>query len=144
MNKLNLPEFEHKIQDNKIFDIIRKKWVKLTEEEWVRQNVIRYFTDNLEYPEYIIGVEKEIKVFETSKRPDIVIFGKDLKPKIIIECKKPEVNIDQKVFNQAVNYFMTLNSEYFLLTNGIKHLFCKIEQKKCKFLNKIPKYKNLV
>lgn len=144
MHKLNLPNFEHNIQEDKIFDSIRKKWVKLTPEEWVRQNIIRYFTDYLGYPEFIISIEKEIKVFGKSKRPDIIIFGKDLKPKIIIECKKPEINIDEKVFNQTVNYFLSLNSKYFLLTNGIKHLFCKINEKKCEFLKEIPKYKNLV
>ena len=140
MIKLNLPEFEHKISDDKIFDIIRKKYVKLTPEEWVRQNIIRYITDILLYPPYLIGVEKEIKVFNTSKRPDIVVFNKNLKPHIIVECKKPEVKIDKNVFSQAVNYYLSLPSNYFWLTNGLQHITCLIKENNCIAIEKLPSY----
>jgi hypothetical protein len=142
--KLNLPTFEFKIKNDKyIFDEIRKKYVHLTPEEWVRQNIIKYLTQKLGYPHYLLGIEKQIKVFNTIKRPDIIIFDKKLNPLMIAEIKQAEIKINQKTFNQALNYYLELKSKYFLLTNGIRHYCCKIKEKKCFFLDKIPKYTDL-
>ncbi len=141
--ELNLPKFDFKFRDNYIFDEIRKKYILLTPEEWVRQNIIKYLNKNLGYPLPLLGIEKQIKVFGTIKRPDIIVFDKKFKPKMIVECKKPEVKITQKTLNQAINYFLELKPEYFLLTNGIRHYCCKIEKNTCIFLQEIPNFENL-
>ena len=146
-DKLNLPEFDFKFKTygNKkyIFDVIRKKFLVLTPEEWVRQNIIKYLNQNLNYPLHLIAIEKQINVFKTIKRPDLIIFGKNLKPLMIVECKKSSFKINKETFKQTINYYLELKSNYFLITNGIHHYCCKISEKKCNFLKKIPKYDNL-
>lgn len=146
-DKLNLPEFDFKFKysGNKkyIFDIIRKKYIILTPEEWVRQNIIKYLNQNLNYPLHLIGIEKQINVFKTVKRPDLIVFGKNLKPLMIVECKKTSIKINKETFKQTINYYLELKSDYFLITNGINHYCCKISDNKCNFLKKIPKYNNL-
>lgn len=143
--KLNLPEFifTTKIIEEKeyIFDIVRKKYVFLSDEEWVRQNIIHYLITYLNYPIQQLGIEKTINVFKTKKRPDIIIFGKNLSPFMIVECKKTTVEIDNSVFNQTLNYFLELKTDFFLLTNGLRHYCCKIENNKPRFINEIPNYK---
>lgn len=145
--KLNLPTFDLKliIKDNKeyVFDPIRKKLILLTEEEWVRQNIIQFLVINLNYPPSLMGVEKQIKVFDTKKRPDIIVFDTNLNAKMIVECKRPKIKIDKNTLNQAIDYFLKLKAEYFLLTNGLNHYCCKTNDNKCEFLNQIPKFKNL-
>lgn len=145
--KLNLPDFNFKFKNkNKkeyIYDSIRKKYVIVTPEEWVRQNIIRYLIENLHYPHSLIGIEKQIKVFNTIKRPDIVVFNTNLQPKMIVECKRSKITINSKTLNQTINYFLELKADYFLLTNGMKHFCCKIENKSCNFLNSIPNFNNL-
>lgn len=144
---LNLPKFDFrfKTENNEelIFDIIRKKHIVLTPEEWVRQNIIRYLIENLNYPQSLMGVEKQIKVFNTVKRPDIIVFTNNLKPKMIVECKRPSIKIDNSTMSQAINYFLELKPDYFLLSNGIQHYCCKIVEKKCTFLNQIPPFNEL-
>ncbi|MBN2891736.1 MAG: type I restriction enzyme HsdR N-terminal domain-containing protein [Bacteroidales bacterium] len=145
--KLNLPDFEFKTKfeknDELIFDPIRKKYIILTDEEWVRQNILRYLVDFLKYPQSLLGVEKQIKVFNTIKRPDIIVFNNNLKPKMIVECKRPQIDISNDTLNQAINYFIELKADYFLLTNGLKHFCCKIENNSCKFLEQIPTFDKL-
>jgi len=147
IQKLNLPDFEFKyqIKDNKkfIFDEIRKKYIVLTEEEWVRQNILKYFLSYLNYPKYLLGVEKSIKVFNTIKRPDIVVYSTKLEPKMIVECKKPDVVISKDTLNQAINYYIELKPSFFLLTNGLRHYCCTIVEKELLFLNEIPKFDDL-
>ena len=145
--KLNLPsfDFKYKIENNNeyIFDSIRKKYIVLTPEEWVRQNIIKFLTENLKYPPNLLGVEKQIKVFNTVKRPDIIVFNNKLEPKMIVECKRPKISINSETLNQTINYFIKLKVEYFLLTNGIKHFCCKIKNNNCNFINSIPNFDNL-
>ena len=141
--ELNLPKFDFKFHENYIFDEIRKKYILLTPEEWVRQNIIKYLNQNLSYPLQLLGIEKQIKVFGTIKRPDIIVFDKKFKPKMIVECKKPEIKITQKTLNQAINYFLELKAEYFLLTNGLRHYCCKITNNTCNFLQEIPSFDKL-
>ena len=144
---LNLPKFDIKIkkQNNKdyIFDIIRKKYIQLTPEEWVRQNLIHFFIDYLNYPPQLLGIEKQINVFNTIKRPDIIVFDKKLKPIMIVECKNTKVKISQQTFNQTVNYYLELKPKYFILSNGINHFCCKIENNSCNFLKEIPNFSDL-
>lgn len=147
MNKLNFPEFNFNIRKaelkTEIFDKIRKKWVVLTPEEWVRQHTIWYLTDFLNYPEYMISVEKEFFLFKTSQKADIVVFNKQAKPILLVECKAPTVKIDPNTLNQAVRYCIELKSKIILLTNGTKHIVVKVDGNKSTFLNNIPNFDDL-
>ncbi len=149
MQQLNLPEFQFKLlQDGKkqlIYDEIRKKYVTLTPEEWVRQNYIKYLTLELEYPQALIGIEYEIKVNKLSKRCDAVVFSRHGNPVMILEFKAPEVKLSQEVFDQIVRYNITLNVRFLLISNGLKHYCMKLdfENRNYEFLTGIPEYKEL-
>lgn len=101
-----------------IFDPIRKKWVVLTPEEWVRQNFIQYLTSNKDYPASVIAVEKEIRLGELKKRFDILVYDRELKPWMLIECKGLEIELNQAVLDQALRYNMSVPVDYILITNG--------------------------
>lgn len=149
MKKLNLPEFDFtfRLHDGKkqILDIIRKKYVSLTPEEWVRQNFIAWLLLHKNYPAGLIGIEKEIRVNKLKKRFDAIVYNKNHKPEILIECKAPEVAIAQKVFDQAAVYNMTLHVRYLIVTNGMEHYCCTVdpEKRKYSFLDDIPAYAGL-
>ena len=144
MQKLNFPTytFRFKNSENKvsIFDEIRKKFVILTPEEWVRQNVVRFLLDEKKYPKSYINVEKLIKINDLSKRYDIVVFQPNGKIFLLIECKAPEVPISQNTFDQIARYNMVLEAEYLMVTNGLNHYFCQIdlENEKYLFLKELP------
>ncbi len=146
MIKLNLPSFSFKFKsmENKlyIFDILRKKYVVSTPEEWVRQNFAQYLIQNKNYPKSIIAIEKQLNVNNLFKRTDILIFDKNGNPDIIVECKAPSVKIDQKAFDQIARYNLKLNANYLIVTNGLQHFYCKIDYvlKKYHFLKDIPPY----
>lgn len=143
---LNLPEFDFKISkfgnDYKIYDIIRKAYYVLTPEEWVRQHFVRYLIDIFNYPIGRIAVEKKIMVNKLSKRFDVVIYSKSMKPLILIECKSPSIDISQDTFSQAGIYNIELKAKYIIITNGIKHFIAEIDfvERKYRFLKSIPKY----
>ena len=130
MLKLNFPNFEFKLKnrDNKtyIFDIIRKKFILLTPEEWVRQHVVSYLINHGVSKNHI-GVEKKIIVNKLTKRFDVVVFKRDGSVKLLVECKAPNIKIDQKVFDQTSIYNMNLNSKFMMTTNGLVHYFFKID-----------------
>jgi len=146
MEKLNLPTYSFNIkfieQRKYIFDFIRKKYVILTPEEWVRQNFLKYLVEEKKYPASLIAVEKEFKLNNLSKRSDAVIYNKQGDPLLIVECKAPEVKIDQKVFDQIARYNMVLHVELLIVTNGLQHFCCKLdaEMDTYYFLKEIPKY----
>ena len=146
MIKLNLPEYSFTIRylDTvpEIFDSIRKKYVVLTPEEWVRQNFVRYLIAEKNYPKSLLAIEKEITVNRLKKRCDVVIYNRDLKPIVIVECKSPTVKINQEVFDQAARYNLSLNVEYLIITNGMNHYCCTIdeENKSYKFKEEIPSF----
>ena len=130
------------IEDNrtKVFDPIRKIYCALTPEEEVRQKMLYYLVEKKKYPAGLIAVEYSIKVNNLPKRCDIVVFNKDAKPIMIVECKAEHVPITQKVLDQAVRYYSGLNVNYLLLTNG-KTIFCyhiDMENKKLEALNELP------
>ena len=102
---------------NEVFDVVRKKWLQLTPEEWVRQNMI-HFLFSKEYPASLIAVEKEIKLGELSKRCDLVIYDRNTKPFMIIECKEMKVSLSEKALNQVLRYHITLPAKYLMITNG--------------------------
>jgi hypothetical protein len=101
-----------------IFDEIRKLWVKLTPEEWVRQNFIQYLISKLHYPAAYIAVEKEIQLGELKKRFDILIYDRVHQPLMMIECKAPEIPLDEKVLQQLLRYTITIPVSFFIITNG--------------------------
>ena len=133
MLELALPAFDYKVKRQSgalmIFDIIRKKFVVLTPEEWVRQHVIHYLVESKNYPVALIAVEREIDLYGLRRRFDVVAFDREGKPWLIIECKAPSVQLDQKVFDQAFRYNITLTAPYVAITNGIKHYCGNIHSK---------------
>ena len=102
---------------NEVFDVVRKKWLQLTPEEWVRQNMI-HFLFTKQYPASLIAIEKEIKLGELSKRCDIVIYNRKARPFMIIECKEMKVSLSEKTLNQILRYHITLPAKYLIITNG--------------------------
>jgi len=147
MQKLNFPSysFRFKNSENKvaIFDEIRKKFVLLTPEEWVRQHTIQYLIQECSFPKSLINVEKQVKINGMSKRYDIVIFNSDGSIFLIVECKQPDVASSQNTFDQIARYNFTLKATYLMVTNGINHYFCQMdfENEKYTFLKELPKYK---
>lgn len=149
MKRLNLPTYSFNIklieQRKHIFDFIRKKFVILTPEEWVRQNFLRYLVEEKKYPASLIAVEKEFKLNNLSKRSDAVVYNKSGKPFLIIEFKSPDVKIDQKVFDQIARYNMKLKVDFLIVSNGIDHYCCMIKYptNSYVFLREIPSYGSL-
>jgi predicted type IV restriction endonuclease len=149
MQKLNFPSyiFRFKNSENKvsIFDEIRKKFIILTPEEWVRQHVVQYLMMEKKYPKSLINVEKVLKVNGLRKRYDIVVYNPDGTIYILVECKAPEVKISQATFDQIARYNMTMNAQYLTVTNGLNHYFCQMdfENEKYEFLRELPNYNSL-
>ena len=146
---LNFPAVDFRFQKNEkgnlqLFDIIRKKFVEATPEEWVRQHIIHYLINHKEVPASMISVEKQLLLNNTKRRTDIVVFNSTLKPILIIECKAPEVEINQLTVNQALRYNLELNVASVFLSNGLNHVFLKLGQNTSEILKEIPKYKNLL
>ena len=143
MLKLNFPEFKILIKnkDNKshIFDVLRKKFVVLTPEEWVRQHVINFLIDN-NISKNHIAIEKRILINNLTKRFDVLVYDRNGEVLLLIECKAPKVNLNQKVFDQVSIYNQHLNSKFLMITNGLSHFYLKVDKKNKKyvFLNKFP------
>lgn len=138
MQKLNFPDysFRFKNSENKtlIFDEIRKKFVILQPEEWVRQHVVNYLIYDKHYSRHLINVEKQLRLNDTIKRYDIVVFNPDGSVLIVVECKAPSVRIDQATFDQIAQYNMVLNAGYLMVTNGLDHYFCKMDMENRKYV----------
>jgi hypothetical protein len=149
LEKLNLPDYSFKIRANginkEIFDTVRKKYVVLTPEEWVRQNFVRYLIEERKYPASLIAIEKTITVNKLKKRCDIVVYNRDRKPVILVECKASSIKISQSSFDQAARYNIALNVKYLIITNGINHYSCIVEGAKSAyvFLENIPLYNEI-
>ncbi|MEO6731488.1 MAG: type I restriction enzyme HsdR N-terminal domain-containing protein [Ferruginibacter sp.] len=122
MIKIEYPAYLPKIKDQEgkeyIFDEIRKQWILLTPEEWVRQNFLQYLTLVKKYPASLIAVEKEIRLGDLIKRFDIVVYDTNTHPWVIVECKEMNVTLTEPVLNQALRYNITLNVPYIVITNG--------------------------
>ncbi|GAB1309391.1 type I restriction enzyme HsdR N-terminal domain-containing protein [Urechidicola sp. KH5] len=144
MQPLNFKSYQFKLKssENKpfIFDRIRKKYVVLTPEEWVRQHTVNYLIEELNYPLSRIAVERQLKVNKLTKRFDIVIFDTQGLPYILVECKAPKVAITQETFDQIARYNMRLNAPLLMLTNGLNHYFCTLNnhKKNYDFLENLP------
>ena len=144
--KLNLPNAELKIklveETTQVFDEVRKKYFKLTPEEWVRQNFIHYLNKEKNYPFGLMGVEKMVKYNSLKNRADIVIWNREGMPSVIVECKAPNLKITQDAFNQIAKYNYKLRVKYLVVTNGLQHFCCEMDYKnnKITFLEEIPEY----
>jgi predicted type IV restriction endonuclease len=148
MQKLNFPSysFRFKNSENKvsIFDDIRKKFILLTPEEWVRQHTLQFLLQDKKYPKSYLNVEKLIKVNDLNKRYDIVVFQADGTIFLLIECKAPEVKITQDTFDQIARYNINLKAKYLMITNGLNHYFCQMdfEKEQYVFLKELPNFSN--
>ena len=125
-----------------IFDVVRKKYLLLTNEEWVRQNFIHYLNKEKKYPLGLMGVEQMVKYNSLKTRADIVMYNTEGKANIIVECKAPDVKITQDTFNQIAKYNSQLKVKYLLVTNGINHYCCEMnyEKNEIVFLEEVPTY----
>ena len=149
MNPLNLPQYAVKVaeKDGKrtIFDDLRRKYVALTPEEWVRQHFVHYLTGHLGYPAGLLANEVELKIGEKKLRCDTLLYNREMKPQMIIEYKAPHIALTQKVIDQISVYNMLLHVDYLVVSNGIQHICCKMDynDKKYLFLKEIPIYENI-
>ncbi|TXN35594.1 type I restriction enzyme HsdR N-terminal domain-containing protein [Flagellimonas hymeniacidonis] len=146
MQPLNFPKYSFRIKSSEnrlhIFDVIRKKFVLLQPEEWVRQHTIHFLLETKKYPKSLINVEKQLVVNQLKKRYDIVVFKPNGNIQILVECKAPDVKIAQTTFDQIAQYNYLLKSNYLMVTNGIDHFYCEtdIEKEKYRFLKEIPDF----
>jgi hypothetical protein len=149
MKELNLPSYSFKIKSKEqkkyIFDAIRKKFVALTPEEWVRQNFIRYLVNEKDYSSSLIAVEMTLEYNRLSFRADVVVYNRNIEPLMIVECKAPEVKIRQEHFDQIARYNMQLRVKYLIVTNGIDHYVCRVdfENGVYAFLKEIPDFSGI-
>jgi len=146
VQELHFPtySFRFKNSENKtlIYDEIRKKFVVLQPEEWVRQHCVQYLMQEKGYPKSLINVEKELKINNLRKRYDIVIFNPDGSIHLIVECKSAKIAINQDTFDQIARYNLALQASYLMVTNGINHYYCEMdfEAERYQFLKDIPDY----
>ena len=144
MEQLNFPGYSFRTKSNEnrlaIFDVVRKKFVVLTPEEWVRQHVVHYLHEALNYPLSWINVEKQLKVAGLTKRYDVVVYDPAGKVHLMVECKAPSVSINQDTFDQIARYQMALQAKYLMVTNGMEHFYCQLlpEEKGYRFLPSLP------
>jgi type I site-specific restriction endonuclease len=150
MKALNLPEYQFRLRKNEagkteIFDPIRKRFYVLTPEEWVRQNFIQYLIQEKNFPAGLMAVEKGLKLNGTQKRADIVQYNKQGRAALIVECKAPEVKINQDTFDQAARYNLSLQVAYLIITNGLEHYACKVDfaKQEVRFLQEIPDFETI-
>jgi len=148
VQQLNFPTytFRFKNSENKlsIFDDIRKKFIVLTPEEWVRQHCVNFLMIEKKYPKSLINVEKELIINGRKKRYDIVVYNSNGSINILIECKAPKIPITQKTFDQIAQYNLTLKANLLMVTNGLDHYYCKMDynNERYDFLKEIPEYNN--
>ncbi|MBN2730754.1 MAG: type I restriction enzyme HsdR N-terminal domain-containing protein [Bacteroidales bacterium] len=146
---LNLPRFECAVKTENtkdlIFDVFRKKWLHLTPEEWVRQQLLMYLHHALGYPMQNIVLEKQIEINGLKKRFDALITGPKGRILMLIECKKPEIELSEKSFLQLAHYNSFVKAEYLLMSNGMRHIPCRIDLKnnKLDFIDHLPEFLEL-
>ena len=144
--QLNLPEYAFRTTPKEgrtfIFDVYRRRWVKLTPEEWVRQNFIRYLAEEKHFPPSLMALEHSLRFNQRDFRADAVVFSTSGKPLLVVECKAPEVKITQKIFDQIIRYNFEFQVDYLIVTNGLAHFCCRIDKtnQTYEFLKEIPDY----
>ncbi len=146
MQDLNFPGYEFRFKNSEnalhIFDPIRKKFVILQPEEWVRQHVLQFLLQDKHYPKSHISIEKLLKVNQMSRRYDLVVFRPDGSIAILVECKAPTQAITQATFDQIARYNLQMHADYLMVTNGHDHFYCRMdfENKQYEFLRELPSY----
>jgi hypothetical protein len=149
MKELNLPAVELRIRihngKREVFDPVRKRHVSLTAEEWVRQHFLQFLVIQKRVPSALIAVETSIKYNRLAKRCDLVVYNRNGQPVLIVECKAPEIEISQDVFQQVAMYNMTLKVKYLVVTNGLDHYTCIVDHEagSFQFLKDIPDYDDM-
>ena len=149
MDQLSLPVFDIKIKQEAgatmVFDQIRKKYVVLTPEEWVRQHCIHYLVEEKYFPAGRMLLEREIRVNSLSRRVDLAVCDADGRILLLVECKAPEVPLNQEVFDQVARYNLPSRAACLMLTNGVQHIYCQIDYDTGKylFLKELPDYNQL-
>jgi len=146
---LTLPPFEYqfKMENDKryIFDSFRKKWIFLSPEEWVRQHIAHFLVNHRQFSSALMSMETSIKSASTPQRADIIAHNRNGQPVLIVECKAPSVKLNQQVFDQAAAYCLHLQIAFFILTNGLEHIACRMdtENKALQFLTEIPTFEEV-
>lgn len=149
MIQLNLPDYPIRLSGTQehpsIFDILRRKYVALTPEEWVRQHFIHFLINQKNYPVTLLANEIKLQVGNKTLRADSVLYNRELRPRMIVEYKAPHIPITQKVFDQISTYNMLLHVDYLVVSNGLQHYCCKMDydNQKYLFLEDIPDYQNI-
>jgi len=149
MIQLNFPPADLRIRQQndrmEVFDPLRKKFVVLTDEEWVRQNLINYLSIDKKVPMTMMASERGLMVNNMPKRFDLLIFSSNGNPIMIVECKAPHIPVNEEVFYQAARYNITLQVKYLLITNGLEHHCIQVNYKtgETQFLKEIPLYHEL-
>lgn len=149
MYELNLPTPSLRLAGTSsrptVFDILRKRYVALTPEEWVRQHFVHYLINEKHFPKELLANEVALSVGDKTLRADSVLYNRDLKPRVIVEYKAPTITITQKVFDQITVYNMQLHVDYLIVSNGLNHYCCKMDydNQKYLFLEDIPEYENI-
>ena len=149
MSALNLPSYDTKICEKEgkqqILDPLRKSYVALTPEEWVRQHFVNYLTVHKGYPAALMANEVAITLNGMKRRCDTVVYDKELRPRVIVEYKAPSVRITKEVFAQISRYNLTLRVDYLIVSNGMQHYCCKMDYEKGSytFLQEIPEYSKI-
>ena len=149
MMQLNLPPYQIRVREvngrKQIFDVLRRKYIALTPEEWVRQHFIHYLIEHKSYPATLLANEVPLQVGEKKVRADSVLYDNQLRPRMIIEYKAPTIPLTQKVFEQISVYNLLLHVDYLIVSNGMTTYICKMDYEKqtYKFLEAIPNYENI-
>ena len=149
MKQLNLPPYQIRVKEvngrKQIFDVLRRKYITLTPEEWVRQHFIHYLIEHKHYPASLLANEVPLQVGEKNVRADSVLYDNQLRPRMIIEYKAPSIPLTQKVFDQISVYNLLLHVDYLIVSNGLDTYICKMdyENQTYAFLETIPDYQNI-
>jgi hypothetical protein len=150
MQKLKLPSYSFRIEEKNgkqlIFDDLRRKWLTLTPEEWVRQHFIQFLIMEKMFPASLMAIEKKVMINGLSQRFDLLVYDRKGNPLMIAEFKSPDIPIDQTTFDQASRYNSVLTAPYFLISNGMVHFVCKLDFKNrtTHYLGVIPTYAELI
>ena len=144
--QLNLPEYEINVAEKdgkqQIFDFLRRKFVAMTPEEWVRQHFVHFLVEHKGYPKGLLVNETELRIGDKRLRCDTVLYNKNMQPQMIFEYKAPQIQIQQKTFDQIAVYNLLLHADYLVVSNGIQHYCCQMdyENRSYRFLTEIPEY----
>ena len=148
-SQLNLPPYEIRVKEehgrHQIFDFLRRRYVTLTPEEWVRQHFVHFLVEHKGYPKGLLGNEIELRVGEKKLRCDTLLYNKELQPQMIIEYKAPHIELTQQVFDQISAYNMLLHVDFLIVSNGLQHYCCRMDYSNHRylFLREIPDYESL-